>query len=178
MRLGILAGLLALLAVTASLPARALDIAAFYGVWEGQAISESAVSTAFQFTSRDIDVEVRPAGDGFTLTWQTVQRQKGNPDDPTAVLRKTVMTFTPVRPGVWQATPAADPVTSGQPQAWAAIEDNTLIVTVLQVTAKGGYELQGYRRTLSGTGMQLRYTRIVDGDLRRTAEGRLIKVAK
>lgn len=167
-----------LVGLLAALPARALDIAAFYGVWQGQAISESAVSANFQFSSRDIDVEVRPAGGGFNLTWKTVQRQKGDPDNPTAVLKETAMTFQPTRAGVWQAAPAADPVASGTPQGWAYIRDNTLVVNVLRVFPWGGYELQSYSRTLSGTGMALAYSRIVDGDLRRTAQGRLIKVAQ
>jgi hypothetical protein len=163
----------------AAAPAQAADlpIAAFFGEWRGSAISESQVSVNFSLTPRDIGVAVRPAGEGFALTWNTVQRQKGDPRNPEEELKSTTAEFQPVRPGVWRAGAAQDPVASGQPYLWAHVDEQTLVVNGLQVGPDGGHELQIYRRTLSGGGMALEFSRIVDGQPVRTAKGQLIKIA-
>lgn len=160
-------------------PARAADlnIAAFYGQWQGNAVSESAISLYFQLTSRDIGVTVQPSGDGFTLTWNTVQRQKGDPNNPAEELKSTTVQFRPERPGVWRSVDTRDPLTGGAPYIWAHIRERTLVVNALQINPDGGYEIQVYRRTLSGAGMELEFVRVVDGEPVRTAKGRLIKVA-
>ena len=170
---------LAAFLVLASAPAQAADlpIAAFFGDWRGNAISESQVSVNFSLTPRDIGVAVRPAGQGFALTWNTVQRQKGDPANPQEELKGVTVEFQPVRPGVWRAGPAQDPVDAGQPYLWAHMDEQTLVVTGLQVRPDGGHELQIYRRTLSGGGMALEFSRSVDGQPVRTAKGRLVKIA-
>jgi len=67
--------------LTTAAMAADLGIAAFEGVWKGNAVSESEVSANFQLTSRDIDVTVRSdSSGGFTIVWNTVQRQKGDPN--------------------------------------------------------------------------------------------------
>ena len=102
-----LACLCLLLLLWPSTAARATDvgIAAFQGVWQGNAISESEVSTNFRLTSRDIDVTVRTdTGGGFAIVWNTVQRQKGDPNNPREKLKSTEMQFAPVRQSVWRAT--------------------------------------------------------------------------
>ncbi len=173
-----LAGIVVIVGAVAA-PARAADlnIAAFFGQWQGNAVSESAISLYFQLTSRDIGVTVAPSGDGFTLTWNTVQRQKGDPNNPAERLKSTTVQFRAERPGVWRSVDTRDPLAGGAPYIWASIRENTLVVNALQINTDGGYEIQVYRRTLSGTGMTLEFVRIVDGEPVRTAKGRLIKVA-
>lgn len=164
----------------AAWPAMAADlpVSAFFGEWRGSALSESRISVHFSLTPRDIGVLVRPAGgDGFALTWSTVQRQKGDPSNPVEELKSTTVEFQPARPGVWRAAGAQDPAASGAPYLWAHVDGQTLVVTGLQIGPDGGHELQVYRRTLSGSGMALEFTRIVDGEPVRTAEGRLVKIA-
>jgi hypothetical protein len=46
----------------------------------------------------------------------------------------------------------------------------------LLVTDEGGYEMQTYERTLTAGGMDLRYSRIRDGEVLRTITGKLKKV--
>jgi hypothetical protein len=41
----------------------------------------------------------------------------------------------------------------------------------------GGYDLQVYERALKPTGMDLKFTAVRDGEARRTAKGRLVKVS-
>lgn len=163
----------------AAAPAMAADlpVSAFFGEWRGSALSESRISVHFSLTPRDIGVVVRPAGDGFALTWSTVQRQKGDPNNPVEELKSTTVEFQPARPGVWRAVGAKDPAASGEPYIWAHVDGQTLVVSGLQIGADGRHELQIYRRTLSGSGMTLEFTRIVDGEPVRTAEGRLVKIA-
>ncbi|MBL6952370.1 MAG: hypothetical protein ISR50_07040 [Alphaproteobacteria bacterium] len=156
-----------------------VGIAAFQGVWRGNAVSESQISANFKMTSRDIDVTVRTDADGgFAITWNTVQRQKGDPNNPREELKSTKMQFTPARPGVWRAAANADPLDSPAPFAWAFLKDRTLHIVSLRIYADGRHETQTYRRTLSGTGMALEFIRDVDGEQVRRASGRLIKVAK
>ncbi len=154
-------------------------IAAFQGVWRGSAVSESDISANFQLTSRDIDVTVRTGdGGGFNIVWNTVQRQKGDPNNPREKLKTTEMQFAPVRPGVWRSAGNGDPLNSAAPFAWAYVKDSSLNIVTLQIYADGRHETQSYRRSLSGTGMALEFIRTVDGEQVRRASGRLIKVAK
>jgi len=166
-----------MLASTAALAAD-LPISAFSGKWEGSAVSESNISVNFALTSRDIGVEVRPDADGFTITWNTVQRQKGDPDNPKEVLKSTTMRFAALRRGVWQQVDNPDPLTGDGAFAWAYIKGKVLTISSLQIYEDGRHEVQIYRRVLSGTGMALEFVRSVEGEPVRRAAGRLIKVAK
>lgn len=155
-----------------------ISIEAFTGKWQGSAVSESDISVHFRLTSRDIDVEIRPAGDNFTITWNTVQRQKGDPNNPTERLKSTSLSFRGVGPNLWAGVDNADPLTGGSPYVWATVRERTLIISSLRIHADGHHELQIYRRTLSGTGMTLEFERLVDGENVRRASGRLVKVGK
>ena len=108
---------------------------------------------------------------------ETVQRQKGDPNNPREKLKSTEMQFASVRKGVWRATANGDPLNSLAPFAWAFVKDRTLQIVSLQIYADGRHETQTYRRALSGTGMTLEFIRNVDGEQVRRASGRLIKVA-
>lgn len=154
-----------------------VNISAFYGKWSGSAISESNISVNFRLTARDMDVEVRPRDQGFTVLWTTVLRQRGNPNDPTAERRSTELTFEPTnRPNVWRAVGSNDPLVDER-FAWARLNKQTLTVHSMVIRNDGGYDLQVYDRTLKPTGMDLEFTAYRDGQARRTAKGRLVKVA-
>ncbi|MCH8183011.1 MAG: hypothetical protein IID55_07500 [Proteobacteria bacterium] len=73
-----------------------VSISAFYGQWSGSGVSESNVSLYFRLTSRDLDVTIAPEGDGFVVNWTTVQRQRGDPENPTPERKSSVLRF--VRP--------------------------------------------------------------------------------
>ena len=153
-----------------------INIAAFYGKWSGSGVSESAVSLYFRLTTRDLDVEVRTAGAGFEISWTTVQRQRGDPNNPTPERRATVIRFAPSgRPNVWRAVDSSDPL-NDERYAWARLKEQTLIVHTLAIGDDGGYEMQVYERTLTPFGMNLEFVAFRDGEERRNASGRLIKV--
>ena len=175
MVLGVALGAAAL--VVAPLGAQELSIAAFFGHWKGSGISESELSVYFRLTARDLDVVIRPEGAGFNVAWTTVQRQKGDPDNPDVVRKSSSLSFIPSgRPGIWRATTSADPLTGGT-LAWARVKGHTLTVNSLVIDDGGGHEMQIYKRTLSDLGMALEFTRLKEGEPVRTAKGRLIKLA-
>lgn len=159
--------------------AKDLSIKAFAGLWQGSALSENDNSANFALTQRDMDVEIRPAGDGsFVLTWRTVQRQKGSADAPTEVLKTTTRTFeaTDVK-NVWHDNAASDPLKGGTP-SWARIKGQMLSVYSMAVSEDGSYDMLVYDRTLTGLGMNLEFTAIRNGKIRRTARGTLVRTGK
>jgi hypothetical protein len=160
--------------------AETVAIDAFFGVWHGNAISESEVSTNFRLTSRDLNVEIRPA-DGqagaFTLEWATVQRQRGDPSNPREKIKVQTSTFVPAgKPNVWKAEDSGEPLDAGY--VYARLRDQTLTVYSLEAADDGRLEVHIYKRTLTSLGMELTFTRLVDGEQIRSVKGRLVKFAK
>ncbi|NQV80724.1 MAG: hypothetical protein HQ495_09225 [Alphaproteobacteria bacterium] len=177
MRIALVAVTVTALLASAAWAQTTVNIAAFYGKWSGSAISESNISVNFQLTARDMDVELRPAGAGFTVIWTTVLRQRGNPNAPTAERRSTELSFEPTsRPNVWRAVGSNDPLVDER-FAWARLTKQTLTIHTLVIRDDGGYDMQIYDRALKPTGMELEFTAFRDGEERRTAKGRLVKVA-
>ena len=167
--------------VTRAADAETVAIDAFFGVWHGNAISESEISANFRLTSRDLNVEIRPATDeragAFTLEWTTVQRQTGDPSKPKEKIKAQTATFLPTgRPNVWKAEGSGDPMDAGY--VYARLHEQTLTIYSVEAAEDGTLEVQIYNRTLSGLGMELTFTRLIDGQQIRTAKGRLIKFAK
>ncbi len=170
----VMMGLALMLIMTPSVAMAEAGIAAFFGTWKGSGLSESEVSSNFHMSVRDLEVIVKSAGSGgFEITWSTVQRQKGDPKNPTEVVKGTTLALMPSGNGMWRAGDG-DPMADGQ-LAWARIEDNTLILSTFRVTEDGHGEYQVYKRTLNGMGMELDFSRIVDGEQVRTAKARLTK---
>ena len=156
---------------------RDLSIRAFTGNWTGSAISESAVSVTVPVTIRDLDVTITETPTGFRLSWTTVLRQRGDPENPSVQRKSSVLDFAPSgRPGVWSAVGNTDPLASGS-YAWAHIEGHTLSVNILTIAKDGAYAMQIYERTVVPQGMELVFKRIVAGETVRTVDGKLIKFA-
>ncbi len=157
--------------------AQSVTIDAFYGVWHGSAISESQISTNFRLTSRDLNVELRPAnGNGFTLEWATIQRKKGDPSNPTEKIKVQTATFLPAgQSNLWKADGSGDVMDAGY--SYARLHGQTLSIYSMETADDGSLEVHIYRRTLSALGMELIFTRLVDGQPVRTVKGRLVKFA-
>lgn len=157
-----------------------LNIKAFNGIWRGSALSESNISVHFRVTARDLDVEIRSYLEtGFSVRWATILRQKGDPNAPVEVLKETQVAFVadPSRANVWTAATQGDPI-AGSAYSWARLDGQTLTVYSLGIIEDGSSELQIYRRTLTGLGMDLDFSRTVDGQAVRSARGKLIKFAE
>ena len=155
-----------------------LDIRAFFGRFGGTGFVDANEADYFSMTQRDLDVQIEPDGaGGFTVAWTTVVREGGDPKAPSVRRKATSLTFAPgPRPGIYHALDNGDPLGGGV-MSWASIASRTLTVRQVSVRADGRYDIQVYARTVSGTGMDLVYTRIVDGENRRRVRGKLVKNA-
>ena len=63
----------------------------------------------------------------------------------------------------------------GDPVRWAAIADGTLHVYSFVVLPDGRYELQIYDRILTDEGIDIRFQRIVDGEIMREITGQTVR---
>jgi len=152
-----------------------LPINAFAGHFVGSGLARNALSEYFALTSRDLDVRIEPAGEGFTLTWTTVLRQGGNPDAPDVRRKTASLRFVPSGRGdIFRAEGSGDPL-RGTPLTWARIRGQTLTVHMLHVDDDGSYTVLSWERTLTGNGMSLRFTRVRDGESLRSVTGDLVK---
>lgn len=161
---------------SAAAQARDLNLAAFFGHWQGTGISETEDSLYFRVTSRDMDVRIAAEDQGgFRIAWTTVQRQTGAADDPKAERKTTEMVFLATgRKNVWKAQTATDPMTGTY--AWATLKGATLAINTFVIQPNGAFRLHVYNRTISGLGMELGFVAFADGEAARTVNARLVKV--
>lgn len=167
----------ALLILALLLPAGGARAAAppwerFYGEYTGTAISDNDEDLG----ERDIHVRIAPAEGGFNVSWTAVVRK----DDGKLKRSEFSIDFRPTRrERIYSAAMRKDvfgnavPLNplAGEPYVWARIRGDTLTVYALLITESGGYEMQVYDRTLVPGGMKLRYSRVRDGENRRTVTG-------
>jgi len=168
---------LALLVLAASTGAYAqtLAINGFYGHFQGSGIAENEDSLYFGVTVRDLDVRIGPEADGFYVEWTSVIRGGGDPNNPDVRKRSQRIAFSPSeQPNVFTSKSATNPMSGGL--VWARILDQTLTVNVMSISKNGSYTVQTYNRTISGTGMTLKFINTTDGEPQRQVEARLVKV--
>jgi hypothetical protein len=176
--LGILLGLAAsVLLAVAAVQAQGAGFQRFFGTYAGEAISESGA----ELDKRDISVEITPQGKGFKVKW-TVVIKRGK-DQPRREER-TIAFFPSKRPDIFSSAMRTDvfgnavpldPL-AGDPYIWARLDGAKFWMYALFVTESGGYEMQTYERTLVPGGMDLRYSRVRDGEVLRTVTGKLKKI--
>jgi hypothetical protein len=155
--------------------AQALLVNAFYGHYQGSGVAENSDSLYFGVTVRDLDVKIGAEGTGFYVEWTSVIRGGGDPNNPDIRRRTQRMDFKPgADVNVFNATGRDNPRTDGL--AWAQIQNQTLSIHVMQITAAGGYVIQTYNRTLEGTGMRLKFINVANGEPQREVDARLVKV--
>ena len=155
-----------------------LPINAFYGTWEGVGLAENSDSLYFGATTRDLNVEISPAGRGFEVYWTTLIRSGGTPENPDTRRREARLTFEPTEdPEIFEGDDSDNPITGGV-LSWARLHGQTLSIYQMTLNEGGGYELTSYDRTLTGPGMDYTFRRLRDGDPVRAVSGRLVKVAR
>jgi hypothetical protein len=152
-----------------------VSIRTFRGNWSGSAVANNRDSLYFGVTIRDLDFKLEGDDNAFTVSWTTVMRRGGTPERPNVRRKETTVRFVPAgTPGVWRAEGSGDPL-AGKNTIWARVKGTTLILYFLDVTGAGSYELSRYARTLSGSGMDLEFSLILDGESVRTVRGKLVK---
>ena len=173
------------LVIAATAPSLAADrkLEDFYGRYLGQgsetpADPAEAKDKASQKRMSEVVIEPAKAESGFTITWSTL-RLKG---DDTSVGEADTKGYHQTFRGTNSATVFSD-VTSGDPlkgapTSWAYIHDDTLSIVMVQVQPNGGYFVTHYDRTLTPTGMDVRFTRIENSRIVRAVELTLQKGPK
>jgi hypothetical protein len=175
-RLAIVAVAAALSLAPASAAPSAPDIKPYFGDWHGVATALSETDEDFPNTKRDIALTITPNNlSGFTLSWSTLQRQKGDPKAPLEVLKSTTVDFVPsIQENQWRAKADADPYTGGI-LYWARLDARGLTVSSFTIGSDGKPEYQTYRRTVAGTTMKLEFSNVIDGKFVRTVKGQLTR---
>ena len=122
----------------------------------------------------DLDVTIAGTPDGFRISWTTVFRRGGTPNKPNIRRKTTRLNFAETAPGIYQAK-GASRAGPGGTYSWARLEGNSLYIYIFAIDAKGVYQLSSYKRTNTGSGMDLEFSAIRDGESLRTVTGRLVK---
>ncbi|HAH08551.1 MAG TPA: hypothetical protein DCL48_00460, partial [Alphaproteobacteria bacterium] len=124
--------------------------------------------------SRDTDVEISKAQDGFKISWSTMRTEKD--DQSQSVVKATSLTFRgTAKPTVFHGADSGDP-TKGKKAVWAVITGKTLKISQFMLSDEGKWTMQVYERTLTtATDMDSKFTRFEDGKIARQAELKLKK---
>ena len=162
--------------LVATVEAAPADFEAFFGDYEGQAITNQG-----DIRKRDLRVKILPYESGFTVSWISVTRRSSG-----KLKRKEYsINFHPTgRTNIYRSGERTDffgnavpldPM-EGDPSVWARIHEDTLTVYALHVLEDGGYEMQTYERRRIPGGLDLQYSRVRDGEILRTVSGTLAEV--
>jgi hypothetical protein len=169
--------ILASMAMVATIHAAPSDVEGFLGEFEGEAITDYHG----EFGTRDLRVKISPTKNGFTVNWTAVTRRsdgklkrKDYSIDFHPTRREHIYRSGERRDMFGNAVPL-DPM-EGEPYVWARIHAGTLTVFALHVLEDGGYEMQTYARTRIAEGLDLKYSRVRDGEILRTVTGTLFEV--
>ena len=149
----------------------------FFGEYVGQA----AAAGTGKVETRDIRATIGPLNQGFTVAWvMNIHRVSGKEKHV-----EYKMTFLPTdRKSLYSAAMRMDafgnavplnPI-KGDPYVWARIDGQILSIYAMTITETGGYDMQVYDRKLVPGGMDLKYSRVLDGEVLKTITGKLKKI--
>lgn len=143
----------------------------FIGEYEGRV----KLTDGDREVDRDLGVQISKTKTGFNIDW-TASTSKPNREPK---VKKYSIDFLPtsrsnvyaaaMKTNVFGGKQPLDPM-KGDPYVWSRVTGDTLTVFALLIRDDGGYELQVYDRTLVSDGLQLKYSRIRDGQPLRTIE--------
>ena len=165
--------------------ALAEDLSSFHGSYVGQAQVEDLITGEQQL--RDLDITVVPHRKyGLRIDWITVGLVNGRRDVPGVKRWSQTAIFEPesgkdfmVETGtsdVFRERQETVPI-KGDPVRWTRVDGKTLHTSSFMVLEDGRYELQRYQRILTDIGMDIRFERIVDGELIRRVTGRTARAS-
>ena len=160
--------------------AQANDLSPFLGSYVGRATVEDLVTGERQ--QRDLDITVVPyKKHGLRIDWVTVGLVDGRRDVPGVKRWSQTALFQPgddndfmVEVGendVFREREATVPI-EGDPVRWTRVDGRVLLTFSFMVLEDGRYELQRYQRILTDIGMDIRFERIVDGEIVRRVTGK------
>jgi len=163
--------------LAATARAAAPELEALFGEYKGAAV----VDYDGELTQRDLRVKISPIKNGFSVNWISVTKRA----DGKLKRKEYSIDFHPTRrKNIYRSGERKDlfgnhvpldPM-QGDPYVWARIDKGTLTVYALHVLEDGGYEMQTYARTRIPEGLELKYSRVRDGEVLRTVTGTLLEV--
>lgn len=156
------------------------DLSPFLGTYVGQATVEDLITGKQQ--QRDLDITVVPyRNHGLRIDWITVGLVDGRRDVPGVKRWSQTALFEPKddidfmvevgKSNLFQERQATTPI-EGDPIRWTRVDGNVLHTCSFMVLEDGRYELQLYQRILTDVGMDIRFERVVDGEIIRRVTGR------
>jgi hypothetical protein len=176
-----------LVAAAVASPASAYEdgLKRFFGAYVGAGIAEQVDKGTQQ--QRTLDVTIEPYKDnGFTLKWITVMFSPDEANATSSVKRREISeSFVPLpdKNGIFIDAPTGglfskaelpNPL-KGEPMRWAALDGDSLTVYSMAITDTGASEMQVYHRTLTATGLTVRFMRMHDENVMVRLTGDLVK---
>lgn len=150
----------------------------FYGEYVGS----SGSAAGKELKAREINVKFKKIRRGFNVSWSTMSyratgemKRKSYSIDFRRTRRENIYQSS-MRKDVFGNGAPNDPM-KGDPYVWARIIGDTLSVYALIVRKDGGYDMQVYHRTLTQNGLQLSFTRFLEGEAIKTIEADLRRVS-
>ena len=167
MRIALALGTAALLLATA---AQAADrkIEDFVGRWIGSGQATQGAATAKATQSRDSEVVIEKAADGFKISWTTMSSSVD--DGSKSKVKTSSLTFKKGKaPNVYTDVKSGS-ATDGKKTTWARIWGSTLSITQLVIAEDGQWDVTIYDRSLKDADhMNLAFKRITNGTVAREA---------
>jgi hypothetical protein len=179
-RLGLAGVVASMLAFAAPGVFAAPSLEPFFGSYVGNAeVKDLRADGAVR--QRDMDIVIEPFKEGgFRIHWVNVSLVDGKRAVPGVERRVQTVLFEPAEDRdffveVAESSPFRERGKTlpmrGDPVRWASLDDQGLHVYSFMVLEDGRYELQVYDRTLTDIGLDIRFQRIVDGELMREITG-------
>ncbi len=151
-------------------------LARFLGEFRGTGVAEGEAND-FGISVRGLDVAIeRAKRGGFLVRWSALYRTGGE-NDPKYRLKLAQAEFQPTkREGIYRAV-SSTREESGRWIGWARIAGDTMTVYQLLLEDSGSFQLTSHERTLTDTGMLLRFVRRRDSGVVRVVTGALEKTS-
>lgn len=167
MRMGLMLGFVAL-SLSAAAQAADRKIDEFYGRWIGTGQATTGIVNPTPTQSRDSEVIIEKAADGFKVNWTTMSSAVG--DGSKSKVKTATLTFKKGSKASYFTDVASGHAVDGKKTTWARVSGDTLSVAQLVIAPDGQWDLTVYDRTLKGSDqMTLAFTRIKNGVIARQA---------
>jgi hypothetical protein len=158
---------------------RAASLEPFFGSYVG--VAEVSNLRNGEVRERDMDIVIEPYKQGgFKIQWINVTLVDGQRAVPGVERRVQTVLFEPAEDrGFFTEVQESNPFREraetrpmrGDPVRWASLDDQGLHVYSFVVLEDGRYELQIYDRAVTDIGIDIRFQRIVDGEVVRRITG-------
>ena len=161
---------LAFVALFVASAAQAADrkIEDFYGRWVGTGQATQGIVNPVATQSRDSEVIIERAADGFKISWTTMSSIIN--DGSKSKVKASALTFKRGKnPSVFIDLKSGHAM-DGKKTTWARVSGDMLSIAQLVVADDGQWDVTVYDRTLKGADqMTLAFTRITNGAIARQA---------